>query len=197
MSLEKIQRSKPDWLFIDWSLVAGTQLSHPQFCNWNVIPKEATVCFKTMRTPPNGRVGFLECLSDWIHFWFLIWKNCALKTKVAPLSSGIIILTFHMKAQHVQTWTFPSEPLDIKLMNSLFHVHCLKSLFHVILYLYAWFNYIYTVLSQWWWELIFKWEARMGKAYRKWKYIILLETSLRSKYTDVGISNIQSMGRVT
>jgi hypothetical protein len=45
---------------------AFLHFSPPQFYNWNVIQNEATVCFGTMRTPPSGRVGCLECLFNWI-----------------------------------------------------------------------------------------------------------------------------------
>ena len=37
----------------------------PWFYFWNLIQNEATVCFRTIRTPPSGRLGCLECFSDW------------------------------------------------------------------------------------------------------------------------------------
>lgn len=51
---------------------AGVQLPlGTQFYHWNVMQNEATVCFRTMRTAPSDQVGFLECLSDWIHFFLM------------------------------------------------------------------------------------------------------------------------------
>lgn len=62
----------------------------PQFCHWNVIQNEATVCFRTMRMPPRVRVGCLQSVSDWIIFVNYYDPPTLLKAKLRPCQEASI-----------------------------------------------------------------------------------------------------------